>query len=92
MAKKMKDFSPVADRIYLAVKRGITARTNPSQVKRIIDAEFDKFKGSASASKIKKEVDKALKTANANHKKEVEALQKTIKDLESKIPKATPTP
>ena len=86
--KNVQDFSPAATRIYQAAKRGITLRTNPSHVKRIIDKELDKH--SLSKEKIKKEISDVItktitKAVETEVKKTEKFLYNQIEELEEQV-------
>ncbi len=82
--KNVQVFSPAATRIYQAAKRGITLRTNPSHVKRIIDKELDKH--SLSKEKIKKEIsDATAKAIGSEVKKAEKFFNDRIEELEKQV-------
>jgi len=83
-AKSSQAFSPAATRIYQAAKTGITARTNPGHVKRVIDKELDKY--ALSTNKIKKEIHDAVIKANAIEVRKTEKFfDKQISELNTEI-------
>lgn len=83
-AKSSQAFSPAATRIYQAARTGITARTNPGHVKRVIDKELEKY--TLSTKKIQKEIhDAVVKASAAEVKKTEKAFENQITELEGKV-------